>query len=299
MRQREIYHEHHKKILPGDLVWLHTLRPNPNLARKFQSYWSGPYKVLSQVANTLYQIESYGNWTSTKVMVTAAVDRLRKCVSYDPWTNQGIPVDIKAKDLVPYNETEEILGDFHASDFYPHVFGDQDELPFYKPDSSLEPRESTNNVTQKIPLPPRNDVANEGPLADPLSTEQKQVSTEETLPSSFNLLPANLTSTPKVMKEKSITVDLPVTVQEPVYENPTLPPLPEQIPLQEPEQQKRKRGRPKGSRTKKRGCSLCISTGTPCRTHCPDCLQNNECLLHSDSDRCRFCTRTRLCREHR
>ena len=57
---KKLYRKQHHKINVDNLVWLYTDRPNPNLNRKFQSFWSGPYRVTRNLANTLFEIESYG-----------------------------------------------------------------------------------------------------------------------------------------------------------------------------------------------------------------------------------------------
>ena len=99
MRQKELYRERQHKINIDDLVWLFTDRANPNLNRKFQSFWSGPYKVIRQLSNTIFEIESYGRWTKNKVVTSAAVDRLKKCYITDPDTNLGVPVELTATDV--------------------------------------------------------------------------------------------------------------------------------------------------------------------------------------------------------
>ena len=129
LRQRELYKEKHERIRVDDLVWLHTERSTPNLSQKFQSYWTGPYKVLLQVSNVMYKIESYGRWTKDRLVVTVAIDRLKKCYVSDPEVNLGIPVNITAADVRPYYEQQELLGRLPVSDFAPHIFNDSDSLP--------------------------------------------------------------------------------------------------------------------------------------------------------------------------
>ena len=77
LHQKELYRERHHKSNIDDLVWLYTDRPNPNLHRKFQSFWSGHYRVIRTLANTLFEIESYGQWTKERIVTTAAVDHLK------------------------------------------------------------------------------------------------------------------------------------------------------------------------------------------------------------------------------
>ena len=79
LQQKELYRVQHHKINVDDLVWLCTDHHNPNLNRKFQSFLSGPYRVVQNLANTLFEIESYGRWTKEQTVTTASVDRLKKC----------------------------------------------------------------------------------------------------------------------------------------------------------------------------------------------------------------------------
>ena len=136
MRQKEQYRERQHKINIDDLVWLFTDRANPSLNRKFQSFWSGPYKVVRQLSNTIFEIESYGRWTKNKVITSAAVDRLKKCYITDPDTNLGVPVELTATDVRPYFEDQELLGRLPASEFAPHVFDKEQELPMTLPSPS-------------------------------------------------------------------------------------------------------------------------------------------------------------------
>ena len=137
--QKELYRERHHKINIDDLDWLYTDRPNPNLNRKFQSFWSGPYRVTRNLANTLFEIESYGRWTIEKIVMTATVDRLKKCFVNDPDSNfNGIPVELTAADVRPYFEHQELVGRLLASDFATHIFAENQKLPFSLPSDPLK-----------------------------------------------------------------------------------------------------------------------------------------------------------------
>ena len=136
LRQKELYRERQHKINIDDLVWLYTDRANPNLNRKFQSFWSGPYRVVKQLSNTIFEIESYGRWSKSKIITSAAVDRLKKCYITDPETNLGVPVELTATDVRPYFEDQDLLGRLPASDFAPHVFDQEQELPMALPADS-------------------------------------------------------------------------------------------------------------------------------------------------------------------
>ena len=155
MRQKELYRERQHKINIDDLVWLFTDRANQSLNRKFQSFWSGPYKVVKQLSNTIFEIEWYGRWTKNKVVTSAAVDRLKKCYFTDPDTNLGVPVELTATDFRPYFEDQELLGRVPASEFAPHVFDKEQELPMTLPSPS--PRDDVPTVPLaegSLPDPP-------------------------------------------------------------------------------------------------------------------------------------------------
>ena len=141
MRQKELYRERQHKINIDDLVWLFTDRANPSLNRKFQSFWSGPYKVVKQLSNTIFEIESYGRWTKTKIVTSAAVDRLKKCYITDPDTNLGVPVELTATDVRPYFRGSRIIG---QTTWHPNLlrmsFDKEQELPMTLP-ASPSPRD--------------------------------------------------------------------------------------------------------------------------------------------------------------
>ena len=135
-RHRELYSEFHKRLVVGDLVYLYTPRANPQLNRKFQSFWSGPYRIIERLSNVMFVIQSHGNWTTQEVRVTVAVDRLKRCTISNPDTNAGVPIALTAEDLIPYgDEGQELMGSenggFHASLTSPHMFGgdEPDERP--------------------------------------------------------------------------------------------------------------------------------------------------------------------------
>ena len=111
LRQQELYREREQRINVDDLVWIYTNRPNPELNRKFQLFWSGPYRVIEQVTNVIYKVESYRGWTKEPLRITVAVDRLKKCYLSYPDTNQGVPVELNSNDLTPYFQVStEVVG---------------------------------------------------------------------------------------------------------------------------------------------------------------------------------------------
>ena len=150
LHQKELYRERYHKINIGDLVWLYTDRPNPSLNRKFQSFWSGPYRVTCNLVNTLFEIESYGRWRKEKIVPTAAVDWLKKCFVADPDPNLGVPVELMAANVQPYFE-QELLGRLPASDFALNLFDEGQNLPFSLPPDRLEESREPAPVEVKEP----------------------------------------------------------------------------------------------------------------------------------------------------
>ena len=152
LRQQELYREREKRIKVDDLVWVHTDKPNPELNRKFQSFWSGPYRVVEQVTNVIYKEESYGRWTREPLRITVAVNRLKKCYLSDPETNEGVPVALQSQDLTPYFEdSTEIVGRIPANQLAPHLFEDVDDLPFTIPEEHPEdPPEAQSDLRHQF-----------------------------------------------------------------------------------------------------------------------------------------------------
>ena len=267
LRQKELYRERHHKINIDDLVWLYTDRPNPNLNRKFQSFWSGPYRVVRNLANTLFEIESYGRWTKEKIVTTAAVDRLKKCFVADPDTKLGIPVELTAANVRPYFEQQELLGRLPASEFSPHLFDEGQPLPLsVPPDRPEEGLPEDNRLEQS---------------REPVSVEIKEPTLATPAPK-----PTPATSTPKphaVQPSVDLSPSQELTLPaEPVAE----PPLP------------KRRGRPPGSKNKPHVCPNCTAS-SKCIAHCEFCKRGLPCDSHTARDRCTKCTKTRPCLAHR
>ena len=276
LRQQNLFREHDKRIKVNDLVWLYTERANPELNRKFQSFWSGPFRVVQQVTSVLFKIETHGRWSCTTITIIAAVDRLKKCYITDPETNQGLPVALTANDLRPYyDDSPEVLGKLPAYEFAPHYFEEDEELPFTIPTEHPEdPPEARlpqrpSGTGSRVTVPP-------GPPLDDFST-------------------------PAPAPEPSVL--LPPA--EPQVEPTSPPPTP-----------RRKPGRPKGSKNKNVPCSECVAFGIckrhcdncineqPCRLHfsnpnCSECTADALCSRHQAIANCSRCTRTRRCATHR
>ena len=159
-------------------MWLYTDRSNPSLNWKFQSFWSGPYRVVRQISNTIFEIESYGRWSKEKIVTSTAIDRLKKCYVADLETNLGVPVELTAADVRPYFEHQELLGWLPASEFAPHVFDKEQELPLAL--FSDRPRDNLPATpvaigearsSLEVPAPLQAEKPAEAPAAVPTHTE--------------------------------------------------------------------------------------------------------------------------------
>ena len=191
MRQRNLYQEQEKKFLEGDLVWLYTNRPDPNLNRKFQSFYSGPYRIIQQVSNTLFKIEAYGNWNASPIITVVAVDRLKKCTVRDPENNLDLPINIRASDVQPYFEDTAMMGRVAMAKFAPHIFQESD-FPGTL-DVNMDQPVMTNRVPQlalpeellaPLPHPPQaeDQPPREEPVPDPSEPHKWQEEVPPPLP---------------------------------------------------------------------------------------------------------------------
>ncbi len=251
-----------KISIPAEgIVWLYTDRSNPSLHQKLQSFWSGPYRVIKQISNTIFKIESYGRWSKEKIVTSAAVDRLKKCYVADPETNLDVPVELTAADVRPYFDNKELLGRLPASDFAQNVSDKKQELPL------------TLFSDQ-----PRDDLR-----AKPVVMEEARSTPE--VPTSLRAeMPAEVPTAVTMHAEPPAQLASPeVAAPEPEPSEPVVA--------------KRKRGQPPGSKNKPRVCPNCTAYAS-CISHCNNGKEGLACNLHTAAQRCAKCTRTRLCAEH-
>ena len=75
-RRRNSYLKAKQGYKPGDLAWLFTPVSKPNLARKLQNHWSGPWTVTRVLSAVLYEILAPPNWNLPEPRQVVAVDRL-------------------------------------------------------------------------------------------------------------------------------------------------------------------------------------------------------------------------------
>jgi len=79
-RQRRLYHQERKELLPGSLVWLFTPVSKPGTGRKLNTYWTGPYVVVAAPGTgCLLTIKAHPSWAKhpgDKVQ-TVSIDRVK------------------------------------------------------------------------------------------------------------------------------------------------------------------------------------------------------------------------------
>ena len=213
-----------------------------------RSTWSLGHLPVNQSALTGIP-KSFG-----KILTSAAIDRLKKCYVADPETNLGVPIELTATDVRPYFENQELLRRLSASEFAPHVFDKEQELPLAL--FSDRPRDDLPTTPAPIgetrlaldaPAPPQAVKPAEAPTAVPMHAE----------------LPAELAPPEVVALEPEPTVA------------------------------KRGRGHPPGSKNKPRVCPN-YTTSAACVVHSIKCKEGLACNLHTETQLCAKCTRTRL-----
>ena len=75
-RRRNSYLKAKQGYEPGDLAWLFTPVSKPNVARKLQNHWSGPWTVTRALSAVLYEILAPPNWNLPEPRQVVAIDRL-------------------------------------------------------------------------------------------------------------------------------------------------------------------------------------------------------------------------------
>ena len=211
VRKKELYRERHHKINIDDLVWFYTDRLNLNLNRKFQSFGSGPYRVICQLSNTIFELKSYGRWSKERIVTSAALDRLMECYVADPETNLGVPVELTAANVHPYFEHQELLGRLQASDFAPHVFDKEQELPLALftdrpggdlPSTPVPVREARSAIDLPAPTSAEAKEATDAPVLTPAAVSAELVLPEETAPEPEPAVPKRGRGRPPGSKNK-------------------------------------------------------------------------------------------------
>ena len=135
-RSQEDYNFSEDALHVGTLVWLFTPRGDPKFGRKLANYWAGPFSITAKVAQNLYKIKTYGNWSTEELETTVAADRLRICHVRDEFLNEGRPVALTINDIIPYNEEDSSLGMIPISKLAPHIRWDDPSL--MNPNDSMQ-----------------------------------------------------------------------------------------------------------------------------------------------------------------
>ena len=83
-RKRQFYVDIERTFQPGDLVSLFTPVYNPEASEKLDSFWTGPWKILSRIAPTTYTVENVvADQNKPQKTHIVQVDRLKKYFEED------------------------------------------------------------------------------------------------------------------------------------------------------------------------------------------------------------------------
>ncbi len=138
-RRRSSYLKAKQGYRPGDLVWLFTPVSKPNIARKLQNHWSGPWTVTRSLSAVLYEILAPTGWNLPEPRQVVAVDRLA------PFKQA------ESEDVPPEEEADlKMEGD----EFVERPNADDEAEPDDQDDRTLTPHselsEDTDSVTEEI-----------------------------------------------------------------------------------------------------------------------------------------------------
>ena len=85
VRQRKYYVAKKKSFTKGELVYLFTPVPLHDVSAKFASFWSGPWRVDSEVSPTTYRIKPVpGQFAGSYKWLVVQIDRLKPFEPSDP-----------------------------------------------------------------------------------------------------------------------------------------------------------------------------------------------------------------------
>ena len=70
------------KFQKGDLVYVFNPALNAKKGRKFAGGYEGPYQIISQVNDVVYELISFGSWKEKPVKMSTSIDRIKSFSSY-------------------------------------------------------------------------------------------------------------------------------------------------------------------------------------------------------------------------
>jgi hypothetical protein len=133
-RRRQSYLKAKQGYVPGDNVWLLTPVSKPNIARKLQDHWSGPWLVVQKHSDVLYEIKAPEHWKIMKHQQVVSVDRL---APYPRNSQQEIEASGDVDLSLPGDEfLERPEGPIDAPEFLPALDSDSGPPPDSDSDDS-------------------------------------------------------------------------------------------------------------------------------------------------------------------
>ena len=105
MRNRQYYIEVERAFEPGDLVSLFTPFNDAQVSEKLNSFWTGPWKILSRQAPTTYTIEQAIKEPEKPYKIhTVQVDRLKRFYEEDQPVTPPVNFDPDFPGTLPQNK---------------------------------------------------------------------------------------------------------------------------------------------------------------------------------------------------
>ena len=122
-RKRQFYVDIERTFHPGDLVSLFTPVYNPEASEKLDSFWTGPWKILSRIAPTTYTVENVvADQNKPQKTHIVQVDRLKKYFEEDQPVTPPLSFDpnpIKEnfdKDQFPFKPKKHVVKAMKSKD---------------------------------------------------------------------------------------------------------------------------------------------------------------------------------------
>ena len=154
-KRRQFYVEIERTFQPGDLVSLFTPINNPEVSEKLDSFWTGPWKILSRLAPTMYTIENLvAKPDKPRKTHVVQVDGLKKFFEEDQPVTPPVDFDQNpqpgklAKDQFPFKPKKHVAKAMQSRDVIEKGDSDHEDPSDLK---VIPPWDS--HIDPNIPLP--------------------------------------------------------------------------------------------------------------------------------------------------
>ena len=108
-RNRRAYHLNVKSFGPGQLVWVFTPAISPEVSKKLQTFWTGPWTIIEKLSDVLFRVQSPASWSLRSPIQVVSIDRLRLFIPPLDGTQAERPVTANHRLHVPGDEFLEQL----------------------------------------------------------------------------------------------------------------------------------------------------------------------------------------------